>query len=293
PRALLVPVDEPQARPEREQPVAPVLPGRPEPVRPGVRAPGEQQIQGGIPCPWCGTTNRPDRHFCTRCAMRMSESPDGGARAPWWRRLFDRDNREQPWAGERPRLRWQFGRIVKYVVWAAVLGLAVWGVTNIGTGVSAVRDHFANRASIAPDTFKASHSYSHHSPKLAFDKYSNTWWGPGYAESGQGEWIEAHFQQPVNLLDVGITSGESAHADSLSKSARPHRMQALVTTDDGKTHTMDLILDQTSGFQSRAFRYHNVTSVRFTLGTAYGTGPKKQVAIAEIEFFGPSQGGSA
>lgn len=31
-----------------------------------------------------------------------------------------------------------------------------------------------------------------------------------------------------------------------------------------------------------------MTAVRFTVDSAYGTSAKKQVAIAEIEFFGPS-----
>jgi hypothetical protein len=207
--------------------------------------------------------------------------------------MLDYRNREEPWAGDRPRLRRRLGRILRWVAWAAVLALAATGLFHVGEGIDATRDHFAKRVPVAPDSYTASHSYSQHGPGLAFDKVSNTWWGPGVSESGQGEWLEAHFQGPVTLLDVGITAGESTHADTLSKSALPHRLEARITTDSGKVTTKELILDQASGFQLRDFRFHNVTSVRFTLLTAYNTGPKKQVAIAEIEFFGPSQGGGS
>ncbi|MCX4549377.1 zinc ribbon domain-containing protein [Streptomyces sp. NBC_01267] len=289
-RALLVPVADPRAQPDRPPTVAPVLPGRPAPARPEVRSLGEQDIQGGVACPWCSTANSPERHFCSRCAMSMATRPGNEARRPWWRRMLDYRNREEPWAGDRPRLGWRLGRILRWVVWAAVAALAVTGLFHVGDGISAARDHFAKRASVAPDSSSASHSYPHHGPGLAFDKVSNTWWGPGINESGGGEWLEAHFRDPVTLLNIGITAGESTHADTLSKSALPHRVQARITEDSGKVTTKELILDQSAGFQSRSFRFHNVTSVRFILETAYNAGPKKQVAIAEIEFFGPSQG---
>jgi hypothetical protein len=292
-RALLVPVADPQGEPDRPSSVAPVLPGRPAPMRPEVRTLGEQDLQGGIACPWCGTPNRPDRHFCSRCAMSMAASSEEGVRLPWWRRVFDYRNRELPWGGARPRLRWQIGRILRWIVWAAVLGLVVTGLFHVDDAYNAVRDHFATRVSVAPDSSKASRSYPSHGAGLAFDKVSNTWWGPGVAGTGQGEWLEADFQEPVNLLNIGFTCGESTHADTLSKSALPHRIQARITMDDGKVVTQDLILDQVSGFQQRNFQFRNVRSVRFNLETAYGIGAKKQVAIAEIEFFGPSQGGDS
>lgn len=292
-RALLVPVADPQAQQDRPPTAPPVLPGRPAPVRPEVRAPEQYDVYGGVACPWCGTANPAERHFCSRCAMSMSAGPADAARRPWWRRLVDYRNREQPWAGDRPRLRRTLGRILRWVVWAAVAALAVTGLFHVGDGVDVTRDHFAKRVPVAPDSATASRSYPQHTPNLAFDKFSNTWWGPGITESGQGQWIEAHFQEPVNLLDVGITAGESTHADSLAKSALPHRIDARITMDNGKVATKSLLLDQASGFQQRKFRFHNVTSVRFTLATSYNTSASKQVAIAEIEFFGPSQAGSS
>ncbi|MFI0814957.1 NADase-type glycan-binding domain-containing protein [Streptomyces sp. NPDC021098] len=288
-RALLIPVAEPQGEPERPPSVVPVLPGRPAPARPEVRAPVTPENHGGIACPWCHTANRPDRHFCARCAMPMAEGPENPTRLPWWRRMFDYRNREQPWAGDRPRLRYQIGRILRWVVLATVVALVGWALFQTPTAVSAVRDHFAKRAPLAPDSYKASRSFPEHGPDKAFDVVSNSWWGPGVTQSAQGEWLEARFRDPVRLLDIGITPGMSGHGDTLTKSALPHRIEARITTDDGKTTTREINLDQGAGFQRRPFRAQNVTAVRFTIQSAYGADNKKQMAIAEIEFFGPSK----
>ncbi|MFI7100742.1 NADase-type glycan-binding domain-containing protein [Streptomyces sp. NPDC050161] len=289
-RALLIPVADPQAPQDQPPSVAPVLPGRPAPARPEVRAPSEPELMGGIACPWCGTANQPTRHFCARCAMPMASGPVNPARRPWWRRLRDHRNREAPWAGDRPRLRRQLGRILRWVVGAAVVALVVTGLFHTGQAVDAIRDHFSKRAPITPDSYQAKRSYPGHGPNLAFDPFNNTWWGPGVTP-GEGEWLEARFDEPARLLDIGITPGESTHADTLGKSSLPHRIEARITTDDGKVTTQDIVLDQGSGFQHRPFRFQNVTSVRFTVRSVYSTA-KKQVAIAAIEFFGPSHGGS-
>ncbi|GAB7103173.1 zinc ribbon domain-containing protein [Streptomyces phaeofaciens JCM 4814] len=288
-RSLLVPVDEPEApAPAAPPTVAPVLPGRPVADRPQVRVPvPERGEENGVACPWCSTPNRPDRHFCTRCAMPMTLEDRSPQRLPWWRRVLNRDGQAH-WAGDRPRLRRTFDRIVTWVVAALVLTLLIWVGMNASGWVQATRDHFAKRAPVAPDAYAASRSYPGHKPELAFDKYANTWWGPGVSESGEGEWIEARFDEPTRLLDVIITSGTSSKADQLNQSALPHRLKATITTKDGKTTTRELVLDQSAGGQRRAFRVGEVTKVRFTVESSYGASGSKQVAIAEIEFFGKS-----
>ncbi|MFD7817869.1 zinc ribbon domain-containing protein [Streptomyces sp. NPDC059785] len=289
-RSLLVPVADPEQRPAAPT-VAPVLPGVPDAHRPQVRAPQVDPGDfGGIPCPWCGTPNRPDRHFCGRCALSMAGSRVAPDRLPWWRRLLNGGNGETPWAGERPRLRRGFGRILNWIVGALVLALLVFVVMNTGTAIQAVKDHFAKRAPVGPDTYKASRSFPDHGAKFAFDKINNTWWGPGVSQSGQGEWIEAHFAEPTRLLDLVITSGVSTKSDQLTQSALPHRIEAQITTKDGKKTTRTITLDQAAGGQRRKFRAGDVTAVRFTIRSAYGAATDKQVSIAEIEFFGPSSG---
>ncbi|MET7322057.1 zinc ribbon domain-containing protein [Streptomyces sp. NPDC005549] len=290
-RSLLVPVADPEApAPAAPPTVAPVLPGRPDADRPQVRAPGHQpDIANGPPCPWCSTPNRPDRHYCARCAMPLVASGDQAAvRAPWWRRLFGGRRQETPWAGDRPRLRRVFDRIGTWITVVVVATLVVLGFMYIPDGVQNTRDHFAKRAPVSPDAIKASHSFPGHKPELLIDKLSNTWWGPGISQSGQGEWVEVSFTEPTRLLDVIITPGVSTRADKLRESALPHRVKATITMKDGSVKTRDLTLDQGAGGQRRPFRVGEVTKVRFTIESAHAASAKKQVAISEIEFFGPS-----
>ncbi|MEU1872551.1 hypothetical protein RKD37_005069 [Streptomyces ambofaciens] len=289
-RSLLVPVADPEApAPTAPPAVAPVLPGRPDVDRPQVRAPGQPDIANGPPCPWCSTPNRPDRHYCARCAMPLVASGDQAAvRAPWWRRLFGGRRQETPWAGDRPRLRRVFDRIGTWITVVVVAALVVLGFMYIPDGVQNTRDHFAKRAPVSPDGIKASRSFPGHKPELLIDKLSNTWWGPGIVQSGQGEWVEASFTEPTRLLDVIITPGVSTRADKLRESALPHRVKATITMKDGSIKTRDLTLDQGAGGQRRPFRVGEVTKVRFTIESAHAASAKKQVAISEIEFFGPS-----
>lgn len=288
-RSLLVPVTDEEPREPADPAVAPVLPGRTAQRRPQVRTVGPVTgVEGGAPCPWCATPNRPERNFCARCAMPMTRTEEVGKTAPWWRRLFADRNARTGWAGERPRLRRGFGRVWNWVVGAVVLGLVVALVMNLGTMIQAVRDHFAERAPVGPSTVKASRSYKDHGPGMVFDKLNNTWWGPGITQSAEGEWLEVTFDQPARLLDVVITPGTSPRADQLAESALPKRIDAVVTRPDGTRITKTLTLDQAAGGQRRSFRVGEATAVRFVLRSAYDAGPDKQVAIAEIEFFGPS-----
>lgn len=178
-RRLLVPVSDPE--PRQAPTVAPVLPGRPVAARPqSVRAPGvEPGAVGGVPCPWCATANRPDRHYCARCAMPMAGEEHATGQLPWWRRLFAFRNGEIPWAGDRPRLRRTFDRVLTWVGAAIVLTLLIVLAVNIPRAVDATKDHFAKRAPVYPDRVTASRSYPGHKPDLAFDRLNNTWWGPG------------------------------------------------------------------------------------------------------------------
>ncbi|GAA1936739.1 hypothetical protein GCM10009837_73580 [Streptomyces durmitorensis] len=293
-RRLVAPVTAPQTTPVPQAPaVAPVLPGRADTDRPHVRASGPQQQDGnGQPCAWCTTPNRPDRHFYSRCAMPLAER---GQRTPtrlrpWWRRLLGPGRQETPWAGDRPRLRRVFDRIGTWITAAVVVTTLVLAAVNLPDGIQATRDHFAKRAPAAPDQIRSSHAYAGHGAKLAFDKLNNTWWGPGVAQSGQGEWIEVGFARPTRLLDVIITPGVSPRADQLGKSALPHRVKATITKKDGGATPRELSLDPGAGSQRRAFRVGEVTRVRFTIESAHAASAKKQVAIAEIELFGRSDG---
>ncbi|MFD8923019.1 zinc ribbon domain-containing protein [Streptomyces sp. NPDC059569] len=284
-RALLVPVADQRAAPVPE--VAPVLPGMPAAARPRIQAPGgEPADETGPPCPWCAVGNRPGRHFCRRCGMSLAQRLGvTEAPRPWWRRMWDFGNGPTPWAGDRPRTRRGIGRVFGWIAYGLALGLVIYAVFHVGTAWNAARDHFSKRAQITPDSAAASRSFGSHPPKLIFDKVSNSWWGPGISGSAEGEWVEARFEEPTRLLDILITSGISTKAPDLTEAALPYRMDAVITTSDGKKTTRHITLDQVSGPQQRKFRAQNVISVRFVIRSAFNVGTDKQVSIAEIEFF--------
>ncbi|WP_331461582.1 NADase-type glycan-binding domain-containing protein [Streptomyces paludis] len=286
-RALLVPVADQRAAAPPAPDVAPVLPGMPAAPRPRVQAPGgDQTEETGPPCPWCQVGNRPDRHFCRRCGMSLADRPGvPEAPLPWWRRIWSFGEGPVPWAGDRPKLRRGIGRIFTWVAYGLALVLVIYAAFNVGTAWNAARDHFAKRAQITPDSAAASRSFGNHPPKLLFDKVNNSWWGPGISGDAEGEWVEAGFKEPTRLLDILITSGISTKAPDLAEAALPHRMDAIITTSDGKKVTRHIKLDQVSGPQRRKFRAQNVISVRFVIRSAFNVGDDKQVSIAEIEFF--------
>ncbi|WP_384300876.1 serine/threonine-protein kinase [Streptomyces sp. NPDC057638] len=142
------------------------------------------------------------------------------------------------------------------------------------------------RPKIAPGVALASQSYPRHAAALAFDGLDYTWWGTGVSGVGQGQWIEARFPQPVRLQDLIITPGTSPQATRLPASARPHRLTATISTATGKPVERRLTLAPGAGGQHRAFPVEGVTAVRFTIESAHGASETKQVAVAEIEFFG-------
>ncbi|MFF0742982.1 zinc ribbon domain-containing protein [Streptomyces sp. NPDC004111] len=290
-RSLLVPVDDPGPARDAPPAVAPVLPGRPDAERPHVRTPVPPlHTEDGPPCRWCATPNRVDRHFCARCAMPLAQETATTApgRLPWWRRLLGRGQRDVPWAGDRPPLRRVLDRIGTWIGVLVALALVALAIVFLPDGIRATSDHFAKRAPVSPDNIKASHEFPGHPAKLVIDKRSNTWWGPGVTESGQGEWVEVGFTEPTRLLDVIITPGVSKRPEKINESALPHRVLVTLTGADGKTTTRNLTLDQGAGPQRRPFRVGEVTKVRFTVQSAHAASAEKQVALAEIELFGPS-----
>jgi hypothetical protein len=286
-RQLLVPVAETKQREPLEPEVAPVLPGRPRQARPQVRVAESEVITGGVLCPWCDTANPRDRRFCRQCAMSLVTAEERQTRTrSWWRRVIDRNGREAPWAGERPRLRRGVGRLVVRVVAAvAAIGLVVAVVTYLGPAVNAVRDHFAKRVPVIPDGSRASHSDPNNGPAKAFDGLSDTYWGDGYRGPGFGQFVEATFTQPQRLLNVIITPGISTRPDLYATQGRPQILEATVFSAGGDSATRSLQLDDTAGPQKFRLNGADVVRVRLTIRAAFGATIDRQVAITEVEFF--------
>ncbi|MEV0371836.1 hypothetical protein AB0I10_18730 [Streptomyces sp. NPDC050636] len=273
-RALLVPVPGASPTPPPETPGS-VLPGRPEASRPRVRTPqAAPEPEHGAPCPSCGALNAPRRHFCRSCANPLADTA--------------REDAEGPFAGERPRLhrdrtRWITRAVVAAVIAAAVVG----GIIGGPPAARAVQDHFAKRVPVPPATWKASHAGPKNATKLAFDGYSNTWWGTGYSGNSDGQYLEAGFGQPTDLLNILITSGASARTPQATDPARPREFDLIVTDSAGKQHISHPRIND-GGVQKIDVAVRDAMTVRLVLHSAYGASDDKQVAIAELEFFGRS-----
>ncbi|MCX5231056.1 hypothetical protein [Streptomyces sp. NBC_00233] len=272
-RSLLVPV--PGNRPVEPAVAAPVLPARPEAARPAVRAPeAPVPVRGGTPCPACSLTNTPGRHFCRFCATPMVPEQLSTA--------------EGPYAGRRPgltrdRSRW----IVRALVAAGGVTVVVGGVVGGPPAVRAVQDHFAKRVPVHPVAWAASHSAPRQQAKLAGDGYSNTWWGTGYAGDSAGQYMEARFAEPTDLLSVLITPGSSKNTTQADGQATPRTFDLVVKDSAGETHVSQHRIDD-GGTQRVDVRVRDALTVQLVLRTAWRADPTKQVAVAELEFFGRS-----
>ncbi|MFD9245291.1 zinc ribbon domain-containing protein [Streptomyces sp. NPDC059556] len=272
-RSLLVPV--PGSRPAEPAVAAPVLPARPVAARPASRAAGAPvPVRGGTPCPACSLANTPGRHFCRFCATPMVPEQLSTA--------------EGPYAGRRPgltrdRSRW----IVRALVAAGVVTVVVGGIVGGPPAVRAVQDHFATRVPVHPVAWAASHSAPRQQAKLAGDGYSNTWWGTGYAGDSAGQYMEARFAEPTDLLSVLITPGSSKNTTQADGQATPRTFDLVVKDSSGETHVSQHRIND-GGTQRVDVRVRDALTVQLVLRTAWRADPTKQVAVAELEFFGRS-----
>ncbi|MFJ1709116.1 NADase-type glycan-binding domain-containing protein [Kitasatospora sp. NPDC088346] len=271
---------------------SPGHPGGPHPDgHPGSHG---QHLMDGPPaagpvCGWCGAPNQPERHFCGRCATALHAAAPAPFRLPWWRRLLVR-RAEVLTAGQRPRPRGELWRGGRWFAGAAALALLVSATTLVRPTASAVTDRFAARVPVEPVAVAASHSYPGHGPQFLFDKVSNTWWGSGYGGEPVNTWVEASFAQPEHLLNLVITPGVSADPGQEVTGARPRDIDLVATNAEGTTTTVRLELASV-GVQNVALHLPGTVKVRLVTRTAYGAAPTKQVAVAEVEFFGTTSPG--
>ncbi|GGS79268.1 zinc ribbon domain-containing protein [Streptomyces tanashiensis] len=272
-RSLLVPV--PGNRPAEPAVAAPVLPARPEAARPAVRAAAAPApVEGGTPCPACSLANRPGRHFCRFCATPMV--PERLSTA------------EGPYAGRRPGLARDRSRVlVRALIATAIVAVVVGGVFGGPPAARAVQDHFATRVPVHPVAWVASHAAPKQEPKLAGDGYSNTWWGTGYAGDSAGQYLEARFAEPTDLLSLLITPGSAKNTTQADGQATPQTFDLVVKDAAGELHVSHHRIND-GGTQRVDLRVRDALSVQLVLRTAWRADPRKQVAVAELEFFGRS-----
>ena len=284
-RELIVPVAD-RAPVER---IVPVPPGMPDTARPTVRTPQLHEVTGGVPCPWCGTPNPVDRHFCRRCAMSLAAHPGGARRKVWWRRLLNWRRRPVPYAGQRPRLRHGIGRVVRWTVWATVLVVLAFEIDwHAGTAVMDVEDHFITPVETPADSWSVPHSLPAYPAKNLYNGYYNTWWGSNVGGTSTGVTLTAKFNQPIDLLDLIITPGAGTDPSTFDAESRPETMDMTLVKADGSTTKTTLGFNDAAGPATFKVRANDVSSIVFTIESAYlGSGPAATtyVAITQIEFY--------
>ncbi|MFJ9712662.1 discoidin domain-containing protein [Streptomyces sp. NPDC101234] len=251
--------------------VAPVLPGRPQPERPSVRAATAEE-ESGVTCWRCGVQNRPDRTFCRNDGAPLDRSGQQTTTVA--------SRRGERFAGWRPRVSGARVLIAVGVV-AALVGAAFLTPAAVG----AIRDHFTDPAPLPPAAVSASNSDAAHPAQSAFDGVSNTWWGPGFSGDSAGQYLQANYSRPVDLQKMIITPGVSTRSADLDAEARPQRFDLLITDSSGRTSLTHYQLAD-GGPQLVDASMHDAVQVDMILRSAYGTASNKQVAIAEVELLG-------
>ncbi len=279
--ALVVPVAEatdrpiatPIAVPEKvvgvDQPGA-VLPGRPVAPRPILREFTDvPDATGELACPNCGTLNPADRAFCRKCGRSLRAEPDA-----------ERSRRRFTWP-RWPKGRGRIRRLLAILAILILLAALVWaGVTYGPRAVDAVRDRLAKPELVTPEKVTASSSTRGHGPNLVSDGLNNRFWEPGHDRQ---PWVELTFGEPIRVLSVIVTGGVSPQQQAYAKQGRPADVRLELWTPDGTRTEQDLHLVDHAGPQTFEMAVGDVTRMRLTVTSGYGSG--KAPAIAEIEVF--------
>ena len=219
---------------------------------------------------------------------------------PWYRRILNRlfgdRTREAGWRPNRvggPSVTGMFMRVVRLVI-AAVLIIGVLAfllippfhntvVSKVTAGVTAIRKLVhPNIEPIHAVGASATTSIPGHLPPLAIDTFANTYWAA--SANDKAPVLVLRFSGPVDLADIGITSGASGTAPQDQFVAQPRPRQVHLVFSNGYTAT--LALNDVKTAQFNAIDATQVTSVEIHVLSTWapaGAAPSS-VAIAEVEF---------
>lgn len=289
---------EAEVRPAAEAEPA-TVPRNPAAVQPGVpsidRAPGRPAATeyaaapDDVLCDACQASNPSARRFCRRCGARLFRHVVP-ARRGWWRRLLDRYagwRRRRRLARKRGRLGFVLRLVAVLILCAGIGAGADYALHYRSSVTNTVQTHFAAPKPVNPRTATASSAAPGHPAGAALDGASDTWWSPA-GGSGTGQWLQADFTGPHNLLDVDVMIGASQQQNAFLLQARPAELQLTATTASGRTLVQHLDLADKTGFQQFHVVLPATVSVRLTTESVYGAGPGRLTALAEVEFFADS-----
>jgi len=286
--------DEPTSR--RPTAVAPTI-ARPRPAARTMEAPTRHR-PGDLICGQCGEGNEPARHFCRRCGNTLDEAI--AVRLPWYRRFFNRvfhpRTREAGWRPQRvgrPNVLGMVFRLVRLAVLALiVVGLLAFlfvppfhnlVVDRATSAFTTIRKAVhPNIESVHPTGASASTSIAGHLPGLAIDNGSNTYWA-ALAKDRAPE-LTVNFGGPVDLAQIGFTSGASGAAPADHFVNQPRPKQVHLVFSNGTTKDLTLSDEGTAKFYP--ISANQVTFVQIHIISTYlpeGASPSS-VAITEVEF---------
>jgi hypothetical protein len=255
-----------------------VLPGRPVAPRPVVREFDDEvrTAPEDLICPYCATANQRGRRFCRRCGRSLRPDAPVVTKVPWWRRL--RWPRGWGRLDTVPRL------LAALLVLALLIAVGVAAARYGGRAIDAIRDRTAKPEQIRPATVTASSEAKGHPATSVTDGLSNRFWAPA-AGQAEGQYVEMTFKPPIRLLKLIVHTGASPQPEAFGQQARPASLELTAWDAAGTRTTKLLSLADRPGEQRFDAVIGSVTRLRFTIGSGYGTGPGRQVALAEIELF--------
>lgn len=253
---------------------------------------------GDLICGQCGEGNDPVRHFCRRCGNSLDEAI--AVRLPWHRRLFNRvfhpRTREAGWRPQRvgrPNVLGMVFRLVRLAILALIVvgllaflfvppfhNLVVDRATSAFTAVRKIVH--PNYDPVHPTGASASTSIAGHLPGLATDNATSTYWA-ALARDKAPE-LTIKFGGPVDLAEIGFTSGASGTAPADQFVNQPRPKQVHLVFSDGST--TDIALKDDSKAVFYPINAKQVTYVQIHVMSTYlpeGASPSS-VAIAEVEF---------
>jgi hypothetical protein len=304
---------EPRPRPENLAPRPPEPAPKPAPVAPettppdtGIRLvqPDAQQRRyvraasdepavetpGDIECANCGVGNLANRKFCRSCGHLLAR-PVEEQKKSWWRRFWDKiTGRGRRYEVGTRRVQRGSGwlRPLIAVLLIGGLGVAMFTVlptrTYLNRAITSVRDRFGDPAPVRAIKVEASSSSRGADPTQITDGATNRFWSPAKAKGGDGQWVEATFEQPVRLLNVIITPGVSTVQEKFIGQGRPRDVVVTTIDDDNEQKSFPLTVQDKPGGQTFQVKASSVKRVRLTILSCYDAKNTELCAVGELEF---------
>ena len=148
--------------------------------------------------------------------------------------------------------------------------------------VDAVRDRLAGSESVNPTAAVASSAAPGHGPALTKDRATATYWSPAGTGTGAGQYVQHTFSDPFRLVALQIYNGQSQNPRDYLKTARLQKVSVTIGRSNGTRESRSITLKDEPGMQNFTFGVDDVTSLRFTVQSAYGATPRTRIALAEV-----------